>query len=152
MDLPVTSPDQLARLRIVYDRCYGCGSRNPVGLQISDFTATSDGAKAPFVAKTDHNGFHGVVHGGVIATALDEISAWACVLSQGVFVFTATLDIRYRKEVRTDADYTLRGRVVERRGKRLRVESELCSNDTVLAESSGLFVVANTVEAMLAEM
>jgi len=149
MDSPVTSPEQIARLRIAYDRCFGCGVGNPVGLQLSDFAETPDGATAPFLTKEDHNGFHGVVHGGVIATALDEISAWACVLSQGVFVFTATLDIRYRKEVRTGGAYTLSGRVVERRGKRLSVESELCSGDTVLAGASGLFVVANTVEALL---
>jgi len=149
MDSPVTSPEQIARLRAAYDRCFGCGVGNPVGLQLSDFTATPDGATAPFLTRSDHNGFHGVVHGGVIATALDEISAWACVLSEGVFVFTAKLDIRYRKEVRTGAAYTLSGRVVERRGKRLRVESKLCSHDIALAESSGLFVVAETVEAVL---
>jgi len=149
MDSPVTSPEQIARLRVAYDRCFGCGAGNPLGLQLSGFTGAPDGAIAPFVTRTDHNGFHGVVHGGVIATALDEISAWACVLSEGVFVFTAKLDIRYRREVPTGATYTLSGRVVERRGKRLRVESKLYSGDTVLAEASGLFVVANTVEAML---
>lgn len=152
MNSPVTSPAQIARLRTAYDRCFGCGDGNPIGIQLSDFTQEKDGASAPFVARTDYNGFDGVVHGGVIATALDEISAWACVLSQGVFVFTATLEIRYRKVVRTDAEYTLRARVVHRRGKRLNVESSLRSGNTVLAEATGLFVVANSVESMLDPM
>ncbi len=145
------SREQIDRLRDVFDTCFGCGTTNTVGLGLSAFTPIEGGATAPFSVGDDYTGFHGVVHGGVIATALDEISAWAGILSEGVFLFTAKLEIRYRKEARPGVAYTLSGTVKQRQGKRLRIDSELTSPDRVIAQSSGLFIVADSVVSVLEE-
>jgi acyl-CoA thioesterase FadM len=63
-------------------------------------------------------------------------------LTEGVFVFTAKLDIRYRRQAEVGANFSLIGRVKERRDKRLSIEARLEANDVVIAESTGLFVVA----------
>lgn len=144
------SDQRVSDLRTLYDRCYGCGSQNPIGLHLDGFTEIPDGVRAPFMPKDDFNGFHGILHGGVIATALDEISAWAAIHSDGVFIFTAKLEIRYRSEARIGDPFTLEGVVEQRRGKRLLIKASLTGPDTVVAESSGLFVVADTVENLLA--
>ena len=148
---PPASRGQIDRLRDVFDTCFGCGTNNTVGLGLSAFTAVEGGATAPLSVGDDYTGFQGVVHGGIIATALDEISAWAAVLSEGVFVFTAKLEIRYRKEARPGVAYTLTGSVTQRQGKRLRIDSELTAPDRVIAQSSGLFVVADSVVSVLEE-
>ena len=143
--------EQIERLRDVFDTCFGCGATNKVGLGLSTFTAADNGATGPFSVGDDYTGFHGVVHGGVIATALDEISAWAAILSEGVFVLTAKLDIRYRREARPREAYTLTGTVSLRQGKRLSIESELTAPEGVIAQSSGLFIVAGSVVSVLAD-
>jgi len=144
------SDERIAQLRSAYDRCFGCGAENPVGLHLDGFTATPDGMEAPFTPGSDFNGFHGVVHGGVIATALDEISAWSAIASQGVFVFTAKLDISYRREARIGDTFVLTGTVTQRRGRKLFIDATMTSGSTITAQSSGLFIVADTVDNLLA--
>jgi len=143
------SDERIAQLRSSYNRCFGCGSENPIGLHLDGFAQTTDGVEAPFTPGSDFNGFHGVVHGGVIATALDEISAWSAIVSEGVFVFTAKLDIRYRTESRIGDTFILTGTVTQRRGRRLLIDATMRSGGTVTAQSSGLFVVADTVDNLL---
>jgi acyl-coenzyme A thioesterase PaaI-like protein len=143
------SDDRIAQLRSTYERCFGCGVQNPIGLHIDDFTETPDGIQALFTPGSDFNGFYGVVHGGVIATALDEISAWSAIVSAGVFVFTAKLDIRYRTESRIGDTFRLTGTVTQQRGKRLLIDAVMESGDKITAQSSGLFVVADTVDNLL---
>lgn len=148
---PTSLTDQeIAELRSAYDRCFGCGVNNPVGLHLDGFARSQDGATAIFLPQDDFSGFRGILHGGVIATALDEISAWSAILTQSVFVFTAKLEIRYRSEARIDGGFTLEGSVTQRRGKRLLIDAAMRSRDRVVAESSGLFVVAGSVEELVA--
>lgn len=143
------SDRRITQLRSAYDRCFGCGEQNPIGLHLDDFAETPDGIEAPFKPGTDFNGFHGVLHGGVTATALDEISAWSAIVSEGVFVFTAKLEIRYRSEAKIGDTFSLKGTVMQRRGKRLLIDAVMRSGDSITAQSSGLFIVADTVDHLL---
>jgi acyl-coenzyme A thioesterase PaaI-like protein len=148
--IPLTD-ERIARLRSAYGRCFGCGAHNPIGLHLGGFAETQDGIEAPFTPGSNFNGFHGVVHGGVIATALDEISAWSAIVSEGVFVVTAKLDIRYRAEARIGDRFVLAGLLKQRRGKRLLIDARMTYGETVVAQSSGLFIVADTVDNLLKE-
>lgn len=136
-------------LRTAYTHCFGCGLDNPSGLRLDGFTVADGAVSAPFNPTPSFAGFEGVLHGGIVATALDEISAWSAMLTEGVFVFTAKLDIRYRRQAPSDGEFTLSGRVIERRGKRLSIEGNLSSEGTVIAQSDGLFVVAKQVEEVV---
>jgi len=144
------SDEEISELRSAYDRCFGCGVNNPVGLHLDGFARSQDGATGTFSPQDDFSGFRGILHGGVIATALDEISAWSAILTEGVFVFTAKLEIRYRSEASIDDEFTLTGSVTQRRGKRLLIQAAMLSGDRVVAQSSGLFVVAGSVEELVA--
>ena len=146
------SDERIARLRSAYGRCFGCGAHNPIGLHVDGFVETPDGIEAPFTPGSNFNGFHGVVHGGVIAAALDEISAWSAIVSEGVFVVTAKLDIRYRAEAQIGERFVLTGVLTQRTGKRLLIDAQMTSGDTVVAQSSGLFIVADTVDNLLEKL
>ncbi|MEZ5176222.1 MAG: PaaI family thioesterase [Acidimicrobiia bacterium] len=140
-------PDEttIAALRREYARCFGCGADNAIGLHLDGFTVDNGTVTVPFVPRQEFSGFDGILHGGVIATALDEIAAWAAMLTEGVFVFTANLDIRFRRKAETSATFLLTGRVIERRGKRLSIEGAMATGGITVAEASGLFVVAAQV-------
>ena len=56
----------------VYPRCFGCGQENPIGLRLS-FDHDGDALVARFVPGEDHQGWPGIVHGGIIATLLYEV-------------------------------------------------------------------------------
>jgi uncharacterized protein (TIGR00369 family) len=59
---------------IPYPDCYGCGSDNHVGLHLN---LEFDGKKlrARFIPLEQHQGYPGIVHGGVISSLLYEVMA-----------------------------------------------------------------------------
>ena len=136
-------------LRERYDMCFGCGSSNPIGLHLDGFTVRGDSVVAPFDPRPQFAGFENTLHGGIVATALDEISAWSAMFTHGVLVFTARLDIRYRAQADPGETYEMEGTVAERRGRRLTITGRMKRDDVVVAESNGLFVVAQDLTGTL---
>ena len=55
--------------------CFGCSERNPIGLHLS-FTMADGEVRAPFTPQAEHQGWPGFMHGGLVATMLDEAMGW----------------------------------------------------------------------------
>ena len=55
--------------------------------------------KASFTPNPEHQGFHDVVHGGIISTILDEAMAWATAHA-GVWAVTGEMRVRFRQPSR----------------------------------------------------
>lgn len=89
------------------------------------------------------SGFEGVVHGGMLATILDEALARSAMhaLPHNIGV-TARLDINYRRPVRTNEFVVIETSIVESAGRKAIVKAELRDIDshTVLAEADAVFV------------
>src|SRR3989442_13903180 len=54
-----------------YQRCFVCGQRNPNGLHLV-FQLDQNTIVADFQPREEHQGFPGVIHGGIVAAVLDE--------------------------------------------------------------------------------
>ncbi|MDX2344730.1 MAG: PaaI family thioesterase [Acidimicrobiia bacterium] len=133
-------PDRIAAIRRDYDHCFGCGASNPIGLNLTDFERSDNTVRATFEPRRDFHGFSDLLHGGIVATALDEIMAWTAILVEGVMVMTGKLDLRYRKPAKVDRSFVLVGQLLERRGRRLQISAQIFDGDVVVAEASGLFL------------
>lgn len=98
--------------------CFVCGSRNPSGLNLRFFT---DGriVEARFIPRPEHNGFVGVVHGGITATVLDEVMVWACAVRQKRFCFSAEMTVRYLGPIQTGIEVLARGEMIENKRDRI---------------------------------
>jgi acyl-coenzyme A thioesterase PaaI-like protein len=134
-----------------YEACFGCGSRNPIGIHIAGFEAIEGGYESSFTPLPEHRGFEGVLHGGIVATALDEMLAWTATLEEDTFVFTGKLELRFRSPAPSDGSYRLRGFLDERRGRRLLLHGD-CRTEagTVVAEAAGLYLATEVDSATLA--
>ncbi len=142
----------VARLRAhTDDGCFACGLSNPIGLHVDGFTEANGDVQASFVARPELRGLIGVLHGGIAATALDEILVWAGILQEEVLSVTAKLEIRYRRPVITlEGPIELSARVDERRGRRLMISGELDPGDgRVAVSASGLYLVTHTVDQLM---
>ena len=133
--------DRIEALRQEYDHCFACGRANPVGLGLDGFQVVDGEVRVGFKPKPDFAGFADVLHGGIVAAALDEILAWAGILGEGLLTVTATLDIRFRRPAPPHAIYQLRGRVLSRSGSRLKMSGEMTSDGATIAEATGLYLV-----------
>jgi acyl-coenzyme A thioesterase PaaI-like protein len=117
-----TSVDSLSVVRSDH-ACFGCGDDNPIGLHLR-FTPDGEGVKASFVPGPEHQGFDGVVHGGIISAILDEAMAWATA-HVGVWAVTGELRVRFRKPLSIGAPTTVTARVSGSRGRLVTTAAEL---------------------------
>ncbi len=134
-------------LRADYAHCFACGRENPMGLRLDGFARDGGDVVAGFRPRPEYAGFHGLLHGGIVATALDEIMAWAGIMTAGVFSLTGTMELRFRRPAEVDVEYELRGRVDERRGRRLLLSGEMIAAGKVVAQGSGLYLVREELTA-----
>jgi len=118
--------------------CYACGDLNPVGLHMH-FRMEGEWAIAPFVARREHQGYPGFVHGGIVSALLDEAMGWAT-YGRGVWAVTGRMEMRFRGIVPVDEELEVRGRITRDRGRTLEVMAELRdAKGALLAEAQGLF-------------
>ena len=126
--------------------CYGCGEANPEGLRI-EFRVEGTVAVGSFRARPLHQGFPGLVHGGIAAAALDEAMGWA-MFAAGIWAVTARMEIKYRRPLPLDQELTVRGKVTRDRGRRLEVEAQLHDAEGQrLAEATAVFMRINEERA-----
>lgn len=126
--------------------CFVCGQDNPIGLQL-DFRIEDGVCLSEFTPGENHVGYPGVVHGGMIFSALDDVMAnWLYL--QGARAYTAKCEIRFRKAGTVGDRLRLEGRHVETRGKVVRMEGRAIRDEdgVVVAESQGTFMVINADE------
>lgn len=86
-----------------------------------------------------HQGGPGLVHGGIVGAALDEICGLLATWHRFPTV-TARLALRFRKPVAIDVPFELAARVTGSRGRRIEITGELRDGDRVLAEAEGTFL------------
>src|SRR5215218_6686614 len=70
--------------------------------------------------RPEFQSYPGVLHGGLSATALDEVMGYAAILLAGIWAATATMDLRYRAQVPYDAPLPLVAGLTDTRGRRVR--------------------------------
>ena len=75
--------------------CFACGPKNPFGLKLS-FREQDDTYLSEFTGQQQHQGYDGIMHGGIVSTLLDEIMA-RYLYAKGMNAVTARLEIRYNK-------------------------------------------------------
>ncbi|NWF77431.1 MAG: HAD-IA family hydrolase [Chloroflexi bacterium] len=90
MEIPRSDAECTARL------CFACSQENPIGLKLKP---VHDGEKvtAMFTAGEFHQGWNGVVHGGILYTLLDEVNAYAMLCHGIEFGVTAKSEIRFKQ-------------------------------------------------------
>ncbi len=136
---------RIEAIRAAYDDCFGCGRANPIGLALDDFIRDESTVRVDFNPRPEYSGFSDVLHGGIVAAALDEIMAWTAMLLEGVMVVTGTLDLRYRKPAPVAETMTLEGELLSRRGRRLHIAGRLFHGDTRVAEAEGMFLAVDEI-------
>jgi uncharacterized protein (TIGR00369 family) len=117
--------------------CFVCGQRNPMGLKI-EFRENSDREIEAEVVFPDHlQGWQDTVHGGLLATVLDETMIKAAAAA-GIKCVTAEITVKYKIPAVTGTAYRASGKVLEARGRLVTAESRLCdSTGQVHAQATG---------------
>jgi len=122
------------------NRCFGCGPANAAGLRL-EFLLAEDGSVVcqPTIAEI-FEGPAGYLHGGIIATLLDEAMSKS-VRARGLMGMTRQMEVEYLRPVPSAAPIRLEGRLLRSEGRKHWTEARLLNHrGHVLAEGKGLFV------------
>ncbi len=126
-----------------YQRCFVCGQRNPYGLHLV-FQLDQDTIVADFQPREEHQGFPGVIHGGIVAAVLDEALGRTSLLGNyPEWTMTGRLEVRYRRYVPYGPLLRVRARLDAERRRVLQATGALTLADdesVILAEAHGVFL------------
>jgi uncharacterized protein (TIGR00369 family) len=128
------------------NHCFGCGTNNPVGLKL-EFSKTAEGAVlCAAVVSNNYEGPPGYLHGGIIATLLDEAMSKAN-RAQGVTAMTRQMQVEYLRPVPSHAAIEIEGRVTRSEGRKHWTEAQIRNADgKILAQATGLFIAIHRAE------
>jgi acyl-coenzyme A thioesterase PaaI-like protein len=120
--------------------CFVCGEENPEGLRARCFKAGNE-IELPFVARRAHAGWSGVLHGGLIATVLDEVMTWAAIVGSRKACFAADFSVRLLKPLPPETSCLAVARLSEARRRIFDTEAWLRSEEgTVFARATGRYM------------
>lgn len=121
-------------------RCFACGRLNEEGLRLRFDYPEPGRCRAEFVPGQKFQGWHGILHGGIISTLLDEGFAHALGgpdRGSGQAAVTAEMTVRFKKPARIGQKIILEGRVVS-------VEKRVIQCESVLRDEAGTEIASAT--------
>ncbi|RJP51126.1 MAG: PaaI family thioesterase [Anaerolineaceae bacterium] len=125
--------------------CFICGLENPVGLHLHIYEVEPGLVETQYVAPDHFQGYPGVLHGGIVAALIDEISGRAHMGSDSAnprFLFTGKLEVKYRKNVPIGKMLKIIGKAGKTKGKVAEAWAGIYDAETneLLAEGTGMHI------------
>jgi acyl-coenzyme A thioesterase PaaI-like protein len=109
--------------------CFCCGPLNPIGLKLL-FQRTPEGRTATvWRPRKEHQGFKDIVHGGLVATVLDEVMI-RTLYDRGISAVTGSMQTKLMKPLRWGRDYRFEGWIAQDRGRAMITEAEARDAET----------------------
>ena len=122
--------------------CFVCGLENDFGLHLSFYVDENNRIVSETQFPAHFQGYPGVVHGGIVATILDEsIARAATAADPNRIMLTGKLTTRYRKPAPVGKPLRAVGEVIRDRGRMVECASYLYDQDgELLAQAEGLMI------------
>lgn len=124
-----------------YKNCFVCGKDNPFGLNVT-FLKDKNEVRAELIPESKHQGFKGIIHGGILFSILDEIMGRTAVITKRVMTLTVEINIKYRKKAKVGEKIIFTAHMTKDLGRMIEAQGQVCKEDgTLLAEAKGRFIV-----------
>lgn len=122
------------------DMCFVCGKRNANGLQLDFELVGEDRIRTEFTPSKQYQGWKDVLHGGIIATILDEVMVNAAYLRKIVAV-SAKFEIKLRRPAAIGERLIFYGQILKQGARSLDMKAWAeQDNGAVVAEATGLLM------------
>ena len=145
MTIPLNDPtEQLTPFaHQASNRCFGCGPANPSGLHLEFKLAPDLSVVCIAQVSEDFTGHPGYLHGGVIATLLDEAMSKS-VRARNALAMTSELHVEYLRPVPSTTPIRIEGRVTKHEGRKFWAWAAILNERRFpLAQATGIFIEIN---------
>lgn len=128
--------------------CFVCGTDNSNGLQMNFYDDNHETVSSTITVDDRFQGYPGIVHGGILATMLDEaVGRVAMIGDHHHFMMTVKLTAQYRHPVPLNTELKVEGKIIKLRGRLGKARGEIILPDGTVACDAEL-----TLADMPAEM
>ena len=133
----------LPRFGIAPHHCFACGTLNTHGLHL-DLHVERGRSWVELTYEARFQGWDGIAHGGILATILDEVMAWALV-GEDSWGLTARMTIDFKRPVNVGQRIRAEGWITRTRRRLVDTEARLTDAQTgeVLAMATGVYMAAD---------
>ena len=127
--------------------CFGCGPANSLGLQIKSYVR-GDKVVASFLPSDHHQGFQGMINGGIIGAIFDchmnWTAAWHLMKASGSATppctVTGRFEVRFAAPTPTEQPLHFESEIVDLGERKAEVAAKLECSGQVTATGHGVFV------------
>ena len=126
--------------------CFVCGPDNPLGLQVRFQPCGTQGSRAHYLARQEHGGWTGILHGGVTFALMDEAIGWALYF-QHLPAVTARVETKFHKPIPIGAKVLVKASVERQKRRLFEAHAEIRMDDeaeTLLAEADAVMYGVRT--------
>lgn len=125
--------------------CFICGLENPIGLHLHIYETEPGVVETTYFAPDHFQGYPGVLHGGIVAAIVDEIAGRSLMGSDPMnprFMFTAKMEVKYRKNVPIGRELKIIGKASKSRAKSAEAWAGIYDGESneLLAEGNVLLI------------
>ncbi len=122
------------------NHCFGCSPTNPHGLRLHFTVAEDRSVVCDATVSEFYEGPPGYLHGGIIASLLDEAMSKAN-RAHGVTAMTRQMSVEYVRPVPSNAPIHLTAQVTRSEGRKHWTSAQIQSGEgKLLAQATGLFI------------
>jgi uncharacterized protein (TIGR00369 family) len=117
--------------------CYVCGSKNPIGLAaVFEINAKARSISAVFTPSDKHQGYEGIVHGGILSSLLDEAMA-KLAFSLGISAVTAEITVKFKAPAAPGNRLLITGRITKETKRLILAEAKIERGPVIVADATG---------------
>jgi len=133
----------LPRFEIARHHCFACGTLNTSGIGLV-LHVERGRSWVELALEPRFQGWDGIAHGGILATILDEVMAWALV-GEDSWGLTARLNVDFKRPVDVGQSIRAEGWITRSRRRLVDTEARLTDATTgeVLATATGVYLAAD---------
>ena len=137
------APAEGAWLPMHFKHCLACGDQAPGGLRIRIRAVEGLAVRAQFTVLDVHQGAPGLIHGGLLSTAMDEAMGSLAYLLMTPAV-TGRLEVDFRRPVPVGSVVVIDARIIAQHGRKVYATADVSfagdTTDRPVGRGAGLFV------------
>ncbi len=121
--------------------CFVCGRENPLGLRLSSFVDTQSGmVSTTFTPLDQHIGFDKIIHGGILATVLDELMVWSAIWACGKACVAGELSLRFLQKATPGRPLTASATVSRNRSRLIETVGNVHDGSILICSATAKYV------------
>ena len=110
---------------------------NPAGLCVKfEISAESRAIRGKFIPKEIHQGYEGIIHGGILSALLDEAMA-KLAFSLGIPAVTAEISVKFASPASPGDELSISGKLVHETRRLIQAEAKIERGQILIAKATG---------------